>query len=103
MTENEAIELLSKHLVAEGGFLPRLRSGRGLDQTAVQHVREALVLLRGAWADRECVPKAAVFAMAHLDDAIASCGASYPAYERELQYLELDLMRLVRQSLGRRA
>jgi hypothetical protein len=97
MSETEALEIIIEQFTGEAGILSRLRVGLGLDERANVRVFEALSVLRGAWRARLRIPKRAVQAFVHVDDAFFEIGNQYE--DLDLSLLQMNLTERIEKCL----
>jgi hypothetical protein len=99
MTEDEAADVVRTQFLAEVGFLLDLRMARGINREAIALVRNALATLRGAWVDRDCIPKDLAYTMIGVRTGILSNWDLYPNLHGELEALAEEMTERIRQCL----
>jgi hypothetical protein len=95
MTEIEAIAVVKEQFAGTSGFLARLQRGEGIDEMGVTQAKEALLTLKGAWADRSTIPKDAAFPLVDVLGTILSCMEKQPEGKNQIYYLAIEMDQLV--------
>ena len=95
MTETEAIATVKAQFAGTSGFLARLQRGEGIDEMGVNQAKEALLTLKGAWADRSTIPKDAVFPLVDVLGTIVSCMEKHPEGKNKIYSLAIEMDQLV--------